>query len=92
MDTGNIMQNQMSDLIDQGIALKDELNLQSQQLYKNHKLLPLELLYRYNEAIEVLKEIVGSIDSGIVEFARDDEGNDNHILQMMDSILEKAKQ
>lgn len=44
MDTGSIMENQMSDLIDQGIALQDEIVEQALKIYKEHKIMPEQLL------------------------------------------------
>lgn len=44
MDTGSIMENQMSDLIDQGIALQDEIVEQALKVYKEHKIMPEQLL------------------------------------------------
>lgn len=57
MDTGNIMQNQMDALIEQGIQLQKEICDQAEFIHKNQNLSPAELLKQRDELLKALENV-----------------------------------
>ena len=84
MDTGNIMENKMDDLIEHGLQIQEEVASQAEQIYRETKLYPNEILEHRNELLEAL------IKAALYFKANNLGDATNTILNSANKAIEKA--
>lgn len=96
MDTGNIMENQMDALIEQGIQTQKEIYEQAIDLYRRHKLYPKEVIVQRNNLIDTLESVSEILSLLAVSYGIQMEGappkNDREDLFGVCDALENSKE